>query len=475
MSDVLDILEVERPGPAIEINKDRIIGAPRKKPGPRGPSKRPEGIPRELYNLLYTDNKNDPPPLYPVDDVQKGFKQTKAKLGMRRVRPWKWTPFVNPARTDGTVLSHWRRVADEDKEYAFAKFNKKADVVSFTEHEYHRHLQADSWSKAETEHLFDLCRRFDLRFAVMQDRWDRTKFADRSVEDLKARYYSISSTLSKLRAEPGQPHPKEFVYDAAHERKRKLQLKKLFTRSPKQTEEEQHLLAELRKIEARKRERERKTQDLQKLINSADNSVAEQQRKVQHKTPGAVKKKVFHVGNKPPRDRLDSTQSGGSEGGASTSGGGGGGGSIKFPEARSSGVSLRSQRLKLPASIGQKKAKALEQLVQELGIEMNPMPTEPISVQFNELRNDLLLLYELKMGLSSCEFEMQTLKHQYEALAPGKTLEIPAAITPSGLDINRPKTISEVLEIHGSQGTPTRKRKAALEQIKVLHKIKART
>ena len=36
------------------------------------------------------------------------------------------------------------------------------------------------------------------RFIVMQDRWDRAKFADRSVEDLKSRYYSISSTLKKV-------------------------------------------------------------------------------------------------------------------------------------------------------------------------------------------------------------------------------------------------------------------------------------
>ena len=56
--------------------------------------------------------------------VNKGYKQTKAKLGLRRVRPWSWTPFVNPARSDGAVFHHWRRAADEDKEYAFAKFNK---------------------------------------------------------------------------------------------------------------------------------------------------------------------------------------------------------------------------------------------------------------------------------------------------------------------------------------------------------------
>ena len=38
-----------------------------------------------------------------------------------------------------------------------------------------------------------------VRFIVMQDRWDRVKFADRSVEDLKSRYYSICNTLNKVR------------------------------------------------------------------------------------------------------------------------------------------------------------------------------------------------------------------------------------------------------------------------------------
>lgn len=61
-----------------------------------------------------------------------------------------------------------------------------------------------------------------------------------------------------------------YTYDAEHERKRKEQLTKLFDRTPKQIEEEQMLLNELKKIEARKKERDRKTQDLQKLISQAD-------------------------------------------------------------------------------------------------------------------------------------------------------------------------------------------------------------
>lgn len=40
-----------------------------------------------------------------------------------------------------------------------------------------------------------------------------------------------------------------------------------------QIEEEEHLIAELKKIELRKKEREKKTQDLQKLITAADSNI----------------------------------------------------------------------------------------------------------------------------------------------------------------------------------------------------------
>lgn len=58
------------------------------------------------------------------------YKLQKAKLGMRRVRPWVWAPFVNPAREDGVAFYHWRRVAEEGKEYGFAKFNKVLSIVT---------------------------------------------------------------------------------------------------------------------------------------------------------------------------------------------------------------------------------------------------------------------------------------------------------------------------------------------------------
>ena len=61
---------------------------------------------------------------------QQGYKSTKARLGMRRVRPWAWVQFCNPARKDGALLWHWRRVADQGKEYPFAQFDKVRYITS---------------------------------------------------------------------------------------------------------------------------------------------------------------------------------------------------------------------------------------------------------------------------------------------------------------------------------------------------------
>lgn len=74
-------------------------------------------------NGLNISFSRDSPPLTSTDSSC-GYKQMKAKLGRRHVRSWKWVPFTNPARTDGAMLYHWRRAADEAKEYPFARFNK---------------------------------------------------------------------------------------------------------------------------------------------------------------------------------------------------------------------------------------------------------------------------------------------------------------------------------------------------------------
>jgi len=58
-----------------------------------------------------------------------------------------------------------------------------------------------------------------------------------------------------------------------------------------------------------------------------------------------------------------------------------------------------------------------------------PPPTEDICTSFNELRSDMVLLCELRTALSTCVYEMESLKHQYEAACPGKVSLLTTVMT----------------------------------------------
>lgn len=87
---------------------------------------------------------------------------------MKKVRKWKWTPFSNPARSDGVQFCHWQRTTDEPKEYPFAKLNRQLTIPEYTINEYNTHLRMNTkWNKAQTDHLFELAQRFDTRFVIV--------------------------------------------------------------------------------------------------------------------------------------------------------------------------------------------------------------------------------------------------------------------------------------------------------------------
>lgn len=68
MADVLDILELGRPGTP-EVTKESIMGTQKTKPKYKPKNevlRKPEGMARELFNLLVNDSK-DSAPLFPTD------------------------------------------------------------------------------------------------------------------------------------------------------------------------------------------------------------------------------------------------------------------------------------------------------------------------------------------------------------------------------------------------------------------------
>jgi len=397
-SDIRDILDIggNEPNRVTKASLLREKGPEKKKT--KQTFKRPEGMHRELYALLYSDNM-DKPPMLPTDNIQT-YQTAKAKLGCKVVRPWQWVGFNNPARSDGAVFYHWQRVEDEGKDYKFTKFNKTVQVPTFSEQEYNQYLFSPDWTRDETAHLFELATRFDLRWHVMFDRYEHDRFTvekKRTLEDLKERYYYICNRIAKVRKQPGETVTK-IVYDADHERRRRLQLSRLLSRTEAQVQEETMLVQELKKIESRKKEREKKSQDLQKLI--AFDSTAESTKKVEKRS----KKKSDKSKKDVNEEKQSSSESFG----------------IRFPDYKSSGVMLRSQMMKLPSNLSQRRVKSLELLLNELKLETNPMPTETVVQLFNKLRSDMVYLYDLKVAYANYEMDLQSLSYKWDALAPGQ-------------------------------------------------------
>lgn len=231
--------------------------------------RRIDGMQRELYSLL----GNNTPPLAITDNRFRSKPNWKQKAV-----PWKWAAFTNRARHEGDdklVLHHWVRVdeTNTNEDYQFAKYNTRINVPIFSEESYEEALKTDSWSYEETKYLFELATRYDLRWLVIHDRYDFNPLQssegedvemqessdkpDRSLEDLKERYYDVCTRLMLFRQKKGdglspaeEDLVKQMKYSKENELKRKAHLERLLSRSPAEIAEEEALVIESRKLEA---------------------------------------------------------------------------------------------------------------------------------------------------------------------------------------------------------------------------------
>jgi DNA methyltransferase 1-associated protein 1 len=82
--------------------------------------------------------------------------------------------FINPARADTLKLHHWMKEQETEEPYPFARFNRKMEVVRYADDEYERAIAPNDkdWTKVETDHLFELCEQFGLRFIIVADRFE---------------------------------------------------------------------------------------------------------------------------------------------------------------------------------------------------------------------------------------------------------------------------------------------------------------
>lgn len=193
-------------------------------------------------------------------------KERRRVVARESVQQWVWTPFKNSARTDRARFYHWEKtdengVVDPRKDYKFARLNKKIICFVYTDAEYEEYLNflSSDWTKEQTDELFALCRQFDLRWPVIADRLS----FDKSIEQIKDRYYSVARALIEVRAntdelkKKAKTHPiMTNAYDYDHEVKRKQQLERMFARPREEEEKELYIREQLKKIEAIKKRRQ---------------------------------------------------------------------------------------------------------------------------------------------------------------------------------------------------------------------------
>ncbi|KAF7623575.1 hypothetical protein Mgra_00010132 [Meloidogyne graminicola] len=300
-------------------------------------------------------------------------------------------------------------IGKEDKSgqpYQFARFNKQLDLIKFTDEEYDEYLDDERWAKEETLHLLDLCHRFDLRWPIIENYFDRERFKNRkTMEDMKERYYGIVNELNTARNTQAEP----LAYDAEHERRRKEQLIKLWNRTEEQEEEE--LKEAVKKIEAKRKEREKKAHDLQRLINAAAERISI--------SPDSSTGCSSSVVSGPSTNRSAHRRSLKRLGTQSLLASGQiipYDPHIRWPEYKQPGPHLRTQEMKLPSNTAQRKLDNIGKIVTSLqivsiGLEYPPA-TEEIVKLYNDFRSNIVLLQELKTAVYNTEQELDQLAHR---------------------------------------------------------------
>ncbi|KAK4159331.1 putative SWR1-complex protein 4 [Cladorrhinum sp. PSN259] len=281
------------------------VGRPSKKQKSSAIRPNLKGLAREVQNLG-GDN-----PIAIVPEVS-FFK--KRRLASRKpATKWALKPFTNSARSDNgaLVLRHWKRKTEDGapadgesqpaengtesngvtkvekpEDSAFAKFNVHVQIPQYTDDQYDSNLQSNTWTKEETDYLLELCKDFDLRWALIWDRYDFQPNEGngsnaivpagkpRTMEDLKARYYEISAKMMTVQTPMQYMTRPEYelfelinTFDPEQERKRKQFALNTMARSKDEAREEESLLLEVKRILART---ERFNEERRELYNRLD-------------------------------------------------------------------------------------------------------------------------------------------------------------------------------------------------------------
>ncbi|XP_073054124.1 SWR1-complex protein 4-like [Primulina eburnea] len=380
------------------LPKSALPSQEKKSKAPRESQRKPDGISREVYALT-----GGLAPLMPAVD----FNQLKRKAQPENEKiTWQWLPFTNSARKDDLQLYHWVRVVNgvpPTGDYSFSKFNKSVDVIKYTDEEYEKCLTDPVWTKEETDQLFDMCQRFDLRFVVIADRFPSSK----TVEELKNRYYSVSRAIMIARAPSlgdvaGHPLVKE-PYNKSQEIERKRALSLVLSHTKQQERRDVEVLAEAKRIsEARKTIKASREPELPVISDTGLVGTDMATVAADNVSPSMDPQFPSSMATNPVAEIASVISS-----------------------LRMMRVYLRSyaheQMVQVASSsAGLRTIKRVEQTLQDLGVNLKPrVPTKAVCSEHLELRKEILSLLNLQKQLLYKEAEGSSYRDGAYAETPG--------------------------------------------------------
>ncbi|XP_045807748.1 SWR1-complex protein 4-like isoform X1 [Trifolium pratense] len=341
--------------------------------------RKPDDISREVYALT-----GGLAPLIPAVDLSLLNKRPQSDEKVI----WKWLPFKNSARKDDLQLYHWQvqvlNGVPPTEDYSFAKYNKSADITRYTDEEYEKYLANPKWTKEETDQLFELCERFNLRFIVIADRFP----SSRTVEELKDRYYSVSRAILIARNPSSgdvavHPLVKE-PYNVSHEMERKRAMSLVLSQTRQQERRDEEVLAEAKRI-AELRLMTKVAEEAELVVTSnAGEDVTERA----NPSPSNMELPLIVVPSPIKTDNASTVAS------------------LRMLHVYLRTYALEQMLQSASSSAGLRTINRVDQTLQELGVNLKPrVPTKAVCAEHLELRNEILTLLNIQKQLQNKEAE----------------------------------------------------------------------
>ncbi|RMY74757.1 hypothetical protein D0863_03033 [Hortaea werneckii] len=354
-----------------------------------------------------------------------------------RVRSAHWTCEPSPTVThqDKLPLRRWNREApplpDSQSSERFSKYNVVPEVPTYTPELYEKDLTDPSWTKDETDYLMETYQECSGKWPVIIDRYESER--PRTMEDLKARFYFISSRiLSHQTPISSMTGPEYDLYetlksfDPHREGSRKKLAEGHLSRSRSEVDEETVLLGELQRIMLHQSTLDAEREDLRRRLHhpQADSNgyqystsqalttlwqqllQADKARRVQRLRSTDTQPRPNQPqasAPPPPAPAENETSTDLSKADLTRFG------VIQANEKLPSGISFASDRLSKPrVAKSQIQTEKISTLLQHIGVpELIPLPTVPVIEQFETIMSKVHTLLDMRKLAEKEEQELR--------------------------------------------------------------------